>query len=74
MKSAEIDQILSSRLEAMGIASNHIPRFMKDILNSFFINPQANVLQINDRLRFLGWDEAELDYYTFSLAKESLER
>ena len=74
MKPAEIERALLKRLKSMGIDDRHVAPLVKDIFNIFFLNPQATMIQINERLRFLGWIDVELDYHTFSLAKESLQR
>ena len=68
-----IEQILLQRLEKIGIEPNLIPGFIKDLANSFFINPDMDLLKAINRLRYLGWDDFELDYHTFQLAKECLE-
>ena len=73
MDAKALHRVLLERLETIGIQSNHIPTFIKDIFNSFFINPHATFLQVNERLQFLGWNDVELDYHTFMLAKESFQ-
>lgn len=47
---------------------------MKDLANSFFLDSDMNFLQATKRLHYLGWDDIELDYHTFQLAKECLEK
>lgn len=69
-----IEQIFLDRLKKIGIEPNLIPGFIKDLANSLFLNPNMNLAQVNERLRYLGWDEIELDYHTYQLAKECLER
>ena len=66
-----IQKILLNRLKTIGIEPNHIPTLIKDIFNTFFINPHATFFQVKERLHFLGWNDVELDYHTFSLARES---
>lgn len=63
---------LLQRLQEIGIEPNLIPGFMKDIANSLFLNPDMNYSQVNERLKYLGWDDVDLDYHTYQLAKESL--
>jgi hypothetical protein len=60
------------RLEKIGIEPNLIPGFMKDIANSFSLSPDMNFSQVNERLHYLGWDDVELDYHTYQLARECL--
>ncbi len=45
---------------------------MKDLANSFWLNPDMNFSQVNERLHYIGWNDIELDYHTFQLAKECL--
>ncbi len=35
-------------------------------------NPNMNFSQVNERLHYIGWNDIELDYHTFQLAKECL--
>lgn len=63
---------LLQRLEEIGIEQNLIPGFMKDIANSLFTNSDMNYSQVNERLHSLGWNDVELDYHTFQLARECL--
>ena len=69
-----IEQILLDRLKTIGIEPNLIPGFIKDLANSFFLKPDMNLMQVNERLNYLGWEGIELDYHTYQLAKECLER
>ena len=64
----QIKQILIQRLEKMGIDRNVIPGFIRMLANSYLIHPHLNLLQLNDRLNFLGWQDFELDYHTLQLA------
>ncbi len=63
---------LLQRLQEMGIESNQIPGFMKDLANSLFLDSATTYSQVNKRLHSLGWNEIELDYRTFELARECL--
>ena len=45
---------------------------MKDLANSLVLNPDMNFSQVNERLKYMGWDDVELDYRTFELARECL--
>ena len=65
MKSAEN---LIQRLEGKGIDNSTIPGFVRSLANSFLLNPQMNLRQVNKRLNYLGWTGVELDYHTFQLA------
>jgi len=56
---------LLQRLEKIGVEQKLISAFMKDLANSLFHNPNLNFSQA-------GWNDIELDYHTFQLAKECL--
>jgi len=65
---SDLKKILINRLENKGIGLSIIPCFIKDLANSFLINPNMNYFQVNKRLHYLGWDDFDLDYHTLQLA------
>ncbi len=65
---SQVKENLIQRLEGKGIDNNIIPGFIRSLANSFFFNPQMNLMQVNKRLNYLGWTGVELDYHTFQLA------
>ena len=65
---SQVKKILISRLEKKGIELSLIPGFIRSLANSFMFNPQMNLLQINKRLNYMGWDSFEIDYHTLQLA------
>ena len=73
-RSTDIDKTLINELEGKGIEKNIMPRFIKDLAYSFQIDPSVSLLDVNDRLHFLGWQGVELDYHTLQLAIASFER
>lgn len=64
----QLTQNLRERLEKQGIEPGVIPGFIRSLANTLFVNPQMNLLQVNNRLHLLGWDNFELDYHTLQLA------
>lgn len=50
-----------------------IPGFIRSLTNSFAYYPHTDFKQVSDRLRYMGWDDFELDYFTFQLVLECLE-
>lgn len=66
----EIKEILARKLEGKGIDAGVVPLLMRALSGSFFLNPTQNLFQTNQRLRYLGWDDIELDYHIFTLARE----
>lgn len=71
--SIDVEKILIQQLEKKGLDQNIIPRFIKDIINSYCDDTSMSLFQINDRLQLLGWDDIVLDYNTFQLTETYLE-
>jgi len=69
----QIKQILVNRLEKKGLELCLIPGFMRSLAISFINNPNYSLLQINEKLHYLGWDEFDIDYHTLQLAIECIE-
>jgi hypothetical protein len=63
-----LKQILFHRLEEQGIDARNIPGFIRSLAGAFLDNPRMNLDQINQRLRYLGWDDLDMDYHTFQIA------
>jgi hypothetical protein len=63
----DLKKILIKRLENKGIGISIIPCFIRDLANSFVVNPNFNYSQINKRLHDLGWNDFDLDYHTLEL-------
>jgi hypothetical protein len=68
-----IEKILSQRLVDKGIELPFIPRIISDMINSFSNNPAINLHQANEKLTLLGWNDIDIDYHTFQLAKACFE-
>jgi hypothetical protein len=69
-----IKQIFLQRLKKIGVEPNLISGLMKALASFFFLNPNMNLLQVNERLLYLGWIDIELDYHTYQLAIECLDK
>jgi len=67
-----IKLIFLQRLTKIGVEPNLISGLMKALAGFFFLNPHMNLLQVNERLHYLGWKDIELDYHTYQLAIECL--
>jgi len=65
---SHLTQIFIERLEEKGMGPNMIPGFIRDLANIILVNPCMNVLQVNKRLHYLGWDGFDLDDHTLQLA------
>lgn len=70
---AQLKDILIRRLKQKGIGLRTIPGFIRSFSSSFYIDPNMSLVQLNDRMRYMGWEDIELDYYTFQLAVEILD-
>ncbi len=70
---SQLKEILINRLKNKGMELGMIPGFIRSLTNSFAYYPHVNLLEVNNRLRYMGWDDFELDYFTFQLAIECLE-
>lgn len=70
---SELKEILIRRLENKGMDLEMIPGFIRSLNNSFTYYPHTDFKQINNRLRYMGWDDFDLDYFTFQLVMECLE-
>ena len=56
-----------------GVEASLIPGFIRSLANAFLVNPDMSHCQANKRLKYLGWEDIEIDYHTFSLAVNALE-
>ncbi len=70
---AQLKDILIKRLMKKGMDLDMIPGFIRSLTNSYVYYPHVDFKQINDRLKYMGWDDFELDYFTFQLVLECLE-
>jgi len=69
-----IMQIFLQRLKKIGVEPNLISGFMKALAVFFYLNPNMSLSQVNERLHYLGWNDIELDYHTYQLAIECLDK
>jgi hypothetical protein len=68
-----LKQILFHRLEEQGIDARNIPGFIRSLAGAILYSPGMNLDQVNQRLRYLGWDGCDMDYHTFQMAVACLE-
>ena len=67
-------RILMERLKGKGMEMSTIPAFIRDLANTMVANGYSSLQGLNGRLRSLGWDDFELDDYTFQLIIAIFER
>jgi len=60
-------KILIERLVQKGMEITNIPAYIRNLANYIVVNPSITVSELNGRLHLLGWDDIELDDYTFQL-------
>lgn len=70
---SNISEILIQHLKSKGIASKIIERFIKDMIYAFSNNPEISLFELSSYLHQMGWDDVNIDYQTYQLAKASFE-
>lgn len=68
-----VDKKLICRLIENGVEASLIPGFIRSLVNACLITPDMSHAQTNERLKYLGWHDIEIDYHTLQLAIDSLE-
>lgn len=68
-----LDKKLMAKLHESGVDAELIPGFIRSLAAAFLVNPDMPPCQANKRLKYLGWDDVEIDYHTLQLAINSLE-
>ena len=68
-----VDKQLIVRLIDNGVEASMIPGFIRSLVNASMLTPNMSHCKVNERLKYLGWHDVELDYHTFQLAINSLE-
>ena len=71
--SIDIKKVFFSHLKKKGIEQVIIDRFIKDLINSNFDDPNTTLNQVSYYLTSLGWEDTLIDYHTLQLAKAYLE-
>ena len=69
----DLKQALYDRLINSGLEENVIPGYIRCLANSMYQKPNMELYQIRKWLEYIGWDDIQLDYHTFQLAKTCLE-
>ena len=69
----DLKQLLYDRLLNFGLEENVIPGYIRCLANSIFLKPNMELYQVRRRLAYMGWNDFDIDYHTFQLAKTCLE-
>jgi hypothetical protein len=65
---ADFKQILLDRLVKGGADPSSLSSILKALSKLLSSNPEIDPAAANERLRYLGWAEVEVDYHTLQLA------
>jgi len=63
----QLIEAMTERLTTKGMETTSIPAFVRNLANSIAANPYMSLQDLNSHLQLLGWDDFELDDYTFHL-------
>jgi len=69
----DLRQLLIQRLSHKGLEKNLIPGFLRSLANSIDMGQNPNFTLIHKHMQNIGWDDIDLDYHTFELARNCLE-
>ena len=69
----DLRQLLIQRLQHKGLNNSLIPGFLRSLANSIYMSQNQNLVILNQHLQHIGWDDIDLDYHTFELARTCLE-
>jgi len=70
---SDISEALIQRLKEKGIESQIVKRFIKDLIYAFGSHPEITPFELDSYLHRLGWNDVNLDYQTYQLAKACFE-
>jgi hypothetical protein len=62
-----IRKLLFQRLESVGVGADSVSGLMRDVANCLRIDGDMSLIEVNRRLRYLGWEDGQLDYHTYQL-------
>ncbi|MFO7753510.1 MAG: hypothetical protein R6V41_10365 [Desulfobacteraceae bacterium] len=68
-----IDKAFLCKLKEKGIEESLIPGFLRILANVLMVNPSMSSFQATQRLKYLGWDDVEIDCRTLELARAFFE-
>jgi hypothetical protein len=63
-----LEQTLFYRLEQSGLDRSLVPGFLRNLANTRAAATFLNHSQMQAQLKYLGWNDLELDYHTWQLA------
>ena len=69
----DLRQVLIQRLSRKGLEKNLVPGFLRSLANSIDRGQNLNFAIIKQHMQHSGWEDIDLDYHTFELARDCLE-
>jgi hypothetical protein len=66
-------EVLLQRLRREGVTMPSLQLLVKDLMNSFALNPAMECGELNNRIHLLGWGDVEVDYHICELARAAFE-
>ena len=69
----DLKPLLIDRLKSKGIDPSLIPAYLKALTSIISSEPGIELSQVNQKLKFLGWNEVAIDYHSLQIAIASLE-
>lgn len=64
---------LLNRLQQKGVDPHLIPGLLRLLANSLFVHRHTNRTKVSAHLKFLGWEDFELDEHTYHLVTACFE-
>lgn len=64
-----VKDALVSRLKGKGLPKGMVSGFLQSLSSHFSAEPRMGLSEINQKLQNIGWNEIELDYHTYQLAR-----
>jgi hypothetical protein len=64
----DVGQVLMDRLVKKGADASHVASLLKALSKILSQDPNTDPAAANERLRYLGWQEVQVDYHTLQLA------
>ena len=69
----DLKPLLTDRLKSQGMGTDLIPAFLKALTSIISSEPGIDVIQVNQKVNSLGWNEVFIDYHILQMAMACLE-
>ncbi len=69
---SELEKKLFTRLKMGGVDRSMVPGFLRNLANASNTRFAMNHSQVQAQMRYLGWNDIQLDYHTLQLAEAYL--